>query len=313
MPEPKNAPLFFLMALLLTLLIRIDKAKADDDDNPKTSATTETDPNASRFGALGLLEKRSRYYSDWFPEPLRVEDTTVNNELRLDYQHEEAKGVANNQGSIEVQKSAGIMTFEICVPYVSDATHGFDANVADRVQTTGVGNVELGARLPIVQYVTQGGFYDNTIGVILEVGIPTNSHVSKNTEIAPGIFDDLRLGEHFSLQSLVSFSTLLGSAPDEGRQSMEYGVAFGYSIEDEDLPLPWVEQTIPLFELVGETGLDGDRSGHNALTATAGFRLEMKRIHDVQPQLGFGYIFPVDKGGREDLRWGIIVSLSLEF
>ena len=313
MPESTNLRCLFLFVFLLSSLIHVDTAPADADDNPKSDAATPTDAGVSHFGAFGLLDKRSRYYSDWYPEPLRVEDTTVNNELRFDYEHDEARGVTDNQGSIELQKSAGLMTFEIRVPYVSDATHGFDGDVGNRVETTGVGVVELGDRLPLFQYVSSSGFFDNTIGVNLEIGIPTDSHVSKNTEIAPGIFDDLRIGEHFSVQSLFSFSSLLGSKPDEGRESFEYGMAFGYAIEDEDLPLPDIERTIPLFELVGETGFDGSAAGHNSLTATAGFRLEMKEIDKVQPQLGLGYIFPIDKSGRDDLKWGIIVSLSLEF
>ena len=62
--------------------------------------------------------------------------------------------------------------------------------------------------------------FDNTVGINMEVGIPTNSRVSKNTEIAPGIFDDLRIGDHFSLQTLFTFSSLLGSRPEEGREGV---------------------------------------------------------------------------------------------
>ena len=77
--------------------------------------------------------------------------------------------------------------------------------------------------------------------------------------------------------------------------------------------MPYVERSVPIIELVGETSLDGDRPGHNALTGTAGLRFELKPIDHIQPEFGVGYIFPMDQGGREELRWGIITSLTLEF
>ncbi len=309
-----NKPLrFFLIATLTAPLIVATVARADADDARIAAPTTADSGASQKFGPFGLLDKRSKYYGDWFPEPLRVEDTTLNNEFRFDYEHDEAKGTTNNQGSAEVQKAVGIVTLELRVPYVSNTSPDPEGDPGEHVKSNGVGAIEFAARLPVFQYVSPSYFYDNSIGFSLQVGIPTNPHVSKNTELAPGIFDDLRLGNHFSMQSLISFSTLFGSKPDEGRNSLEYGVAFGYAIEDEELPLPGVERTVPLFELVGETNLDGANAGHNSLTATVGFRLELKSTGDLQPQLGLGYIFPIDRGGRDDLRWGIIASLTLDF
>ena len=90
----------------------------------------------------------------------------------------------------------------------------------------------------------------------MEAGIPVNSAVSKNSEFAPEIFNDLRLGKHFSLQSVFGYSTLFGGGNDGGLQTFEYGFDFGYTIPHSELPLPGVQQFIPMFELAGETELN---------------------------------------------------------
>ena len=59
----------------------------------------------------------------------------------------------------------------------------------------------LGARIPFINIVSGNGSVDTTFGVGFEAGIPVNSSVSKNAEVVPKIFNDLRLGDHFTLQS----------------------------------------------------------------------------------------------------------------
>ncbi len=59
----------------------------------------------------------------------------------------------------------------------------------------GLGNVDLGARYPIFQYVTKDNQFDTIrLGVALEVGsgIPTNTVMSKSTELVPKIFSTTR-------------------------------------------------------------------------------------------------------------------------
>ena len=265
---------------------------------------------------FGTLNPRSKYYSDWFPEPFRVEDTTIDNELRFDWEHDEGHGSTGDFLTAEVQKSVGILTFEIQAPYIMTTGGGVndddpgDASRSHRTQ--GFGTIELGARVPLFQYVSKSGFLDNSIGFNLEVGVPTNTAVGKNAEITPGVFDDLAIGDHFSVQSLFSISHTYGTV-SAGRDSFQYGLAFAYAIEDEDFSIPHVERLIPSVELVGNTVLDGKLGGSNALTGTAGGRAEFKPIGKLQPTFGVGYIFPIDRGGREQLRWGIISSLVLEF
>ena len=291
---------------------------ADDDDKPTPAVTDAT----AHYGLFGWLDHRSKYGQDWFPELFRVDETDVSNELRFDWQHLEGKNVLNNQVGVQVEKAFGLLTLEIQAPYVITGTG--PAGLADDggpagggtgiSRAKGMGTVQINARHPLYQSVSKSGFFDNTVGFSLEVGIPSNSPVSKNTEISPRIFDDLRLGNHFSLQALFGPDWLLGPRPLGGHHSTQYGVGFAYAIEDEQLPLPHVERTIPIFELLGEIPMNGLRTtGHNTFTGSAGVRFEFKSIAHLHPQFGVAYLFPISSSGRDELHWGILTSLVFEF
>ena len=144
------------------------------------------------------------------------------------------------------------------------------------------------------------------------MGIPTQSAVSKNTEFVPKIFDDLKIG-NFTTQAILGYSTLFGPGDDGGLQTFEYGFVFGYTIPHDKLPLPDVEQLIPVFELMGETELNKTNPGHNSLLGDAGIRVNLKAIGRIQPRPGVGFVFPLDSAAREDTHWGVIASLVFEF
>ncbi|HKI68418.1 MAG TPA: hypothetical protein VKA67_02430, partial [Verrucomicrobiae bacterium] len=179
--------------------------------------------------------------------------------------------------------------------------------------TQGFDNLDVGARYPFYQFVSDKGFFDTTVGAGMEVGIPVDSAISKNAELVPMLFDDTKIGEHFTVQSVLGYSTLLGGGDDGGLQTFEYGFVFGYWIQHATLPLPGVEQFIPMFELSGETGLNQGESGRNRLLGNAAFRLNLKPIGTVQPRLGIGYVFPLDDHARADLHWGVFTSLVFEY
>ena len=226
-------------------------------------------------------------------------------EARLDWLHTWGSGQHSDQIKAEVEKGFGLLTLELEVPYESDTASG---------QTSqGFGNIDLGARYPVCQFVSGNGLVDSTLGAALEVGVPVNSAVSKNTELVPKIFDDLRLGEHFTLQSILGWSTLFGGGNDGGLQTFEYGFVFGYTIPHEEFRLPGVQQFIPMFEFTGETQLNKDDPGQNSLLGNLGFRLNLKTIGSIQPRPGIGFVFPIDEGAREELHWGIFTSLVFEF
>jgi hypothetical protein len=165
----------------------------------------------------------------------------------------------------------------------------------------------------VFQYVSSNGFVDTTFGAAIEVGIPVNSSVSKNGEVVPKIFNDLRLGDHFTLQSIVGYSRLFGGGPDRGVETFEYGFVFGWTIQHKELPLPGIQQLIPVLELDGETGLNKGNRGQTNILGDVGFRANLKAIGPIQPRPGLALVFPVDRGAREDTHWGVIASLVFEY
>ncbi|MDR3460073.1 MAG: hypothetical protein P4N60_21810 [Verrucomicrobiae bacterium] len=282
------------------------QATARADDAVVPAAASSAMPLNSRYGLFNALDHRSWYNEGNFPEPFLVDDSGLEvNEARLDWTHTTAGSSHSDGVRAEVEKGFGLLTLEVEVPY--------ERGVSPDGVVQGFDNIDLGVRHPLFQYVSPKGFFDNTLGAAFELGVPVNSPVSKNTELVPKIFNDLRLGEHFTVQSIFGYSTLLGGGEDGGKQAFEYGFDFGYSIEHSVLPIPGVRQFIPMFELVGETGLNQGESGHNSLTGNACFRLNLKNIGRVQPRLGLGFIFPINNNARADVHCGVVTSLVFEY
>jgi hypothetical protein len=278
------------------------------DDSMAASANTNSSSVApdTRYGFLNGLDHRSSYGQGIFPEPMLVDESDVDNEFRLDWLHTEANAQQNDEAKVELEKSFGLMTVELEVPYERAAASG---------QSTqeGVGNIDAGARYPFYQFVSANGLFDTTFGAAMEVGIPVNSAVSKNTEFVPKVFNDLKVGEHFTLQTLLGYATLFGGGDEGGLQTFESGFVFGYTIQHGEFPLPGVQQFIPMFELVGDTQMNQDDSGTTSLVGNAGFRVNLKTLGSVQPRLGLGFVFPVNNNARADVHWGIITSLVFEY
>lgn len=272
--------------------------------------------SSARSGPFGLFDSRSMYGKGVFPEPFLIDDSDLEvNEIRLDWFHQESSGQTGNLYRGEFEHGFGMMTVELEVPYLNNTQRSFKRAIGHSMRTTSQGfdNVSVGARNPFFQYVSDNEFIDTTFGVGLEAGIPTNSPVSKNAELVPRLFNDLRIGDHFTMQTIVGYSTLFGSRPDGGTETFEYGLVFGWSIPHEQLPIPDVEQVVPVFEIQGDTLLDTSEAGSNSLLGTAAFRFNLRSIEAVQPRLGLGYVFPLDKEAQDDLRWGVYTSLVFEF
>lgn len=258
------------------------------------------------YGMFGWLDHRSEYGQGVFPEPFLVDDSDLEvNEFRIDWEHARGGGEQSDLGTIELEHGFGLMTVELELHYERD--------LGDGSVIKGFDNVDVGARYPIYQYVSPGRLIDSTFGVGAEAGIPTDSPVSKNAEFVPKIFNDLRVGDHFNLQSIVGYSTLFGSGDEGGLQTFEYGFVFGFPIQHKELPLPGVLQFIPVFELSGETGMNLDAAGQNSLVGNAAFRVNLRPIGRIQPRLGFGYVFPIDHGASQELNHGFYTSLVFEF
>lgn len=270
-------------------------------------------PSDQRY-MLGLLDHRSRYGQAWFPEPLRAPEMDVDREFRIDYFHGESQNVQVNEVNAELEYNFGNLTIELEVPYERESESEADP-VSGKINHTtsqGIGAIELAARHPVYQWVSQDGFADYTLAAAIEVAIPSGSEISKDTEIVPKIFQLLRLGEHFSLQAGVGYSAVIGPV-DGGVNTLEYDLVLGWNLEQEDLRLPGVLRTIPIFELNGSRGLAGEGAGENQLFGTAGVRLNFESLGALQPRIGLGIVFPIDQGARNELNWGIVSSLVFEF
>jgi hypothetical protein len=258
----------------------------------------------TRYGLFDWLDHRSGYGQGVFPEPFLVDDSDLEvNEARLDWLHTGGSHEQTDLITAEVEKGFGPLTLEIEVPFERDWSEG--------KATEGMSNIDLGARVPFFQYVSTSGAVDTTFGVGVEVGIPTHSSVSRNAEFVPKVFNDLKLGDHFTLQAILGYSTLYGVGDDGGLQTFEYGFTAGWTFQHKDLPLPAVQQFIPVFELSGEKEINHDHT--NAIIGNAGFRLNMKTIGRIQPRLGAGYVFPMNAAAHEDVHGGVIVSLVFEY
>ncbi len=278
-------------------------AMADDE----VTATNIWTSQNSRFGVFNALDHRSGYFLDSFPEPLLVEETTAEaeGELEVNSLHTEAAGQQSDIVGAEFEKSVGVVTFEIGLQYQRFS------DLDDPSQ--GISDIDLGVRCPFYQYVSSDGLLDDTIGGALESSIPVNTALSKNVELELAVFDDLKLGNHFTIQSVLDYSALIGGGEDGGAQSFEYGFDFAYTLPHEEFPIPGVLSFSPMFELNGELGLNEDEAGQNSVLGSMGFRIGFRPLGDTEPSIGVGYVFPMDAAAREEVHWGIVGSLILEF
>ena len=278
-------------------------------DEPATSASPTTASSAgTRYGLFNWLDKRSGYGQDVFPTPLLVECTDLDaGETSLDWLHTEGRGQRSDVVTTELERAFGLLTLDLSVPY--------EREVSGTQVSRGIGNSDLSARYPFYQFVSGDRSIDSTLGAGVGTGIPGDSTVSNNDKFMPRafVFDDLKIGKHFTLQSVAGCSTLSGSGADSGLQTFDYGLALGCTLPHKELPLPDVQQFIPMFELVGETQLNKADPGHNSLLGDAGFQVGLKAIGHVEPWLRFGFVLPIDKGGREDLHWGTVTSLVFDY
>jgi hypothetical protein len=303
---PFAPPKALAVLALCFLFQQPNLALAGPAGSESTSNEPATEAPSTRYGLFDLLDSRSQYGQGVFPEPFIVDDSDLEvNEARLDLLHTKIGSQHSDLMTAEIEKGFGVLTLEVEVPYEWDHLGG------QRQQ--GANNIDLGARIPVYQYVSANDFVDSTFGVAFEGGVPTNSTLSKNGELVPKIFNDLRLGEHFTMQSILGYSTLVGPGEDGGLQTFEYGFVFGYTIQHEQLPIPNVLQVIPVFELLGETGLNHGQRGDTFLEGDAAVRVNLKTVGRIQPRLGIGYVFPIDNNARRDLHWGIVTSLVFEY
>jgi len=300
-----------ILGLLNLILLFITWADAHGSE----PAGTESVDNATsivnsatgvRYGPFDLLDHRSSYNDGPFPEPFLVDDSVLEtDEFRMNLLHTWVNGQHSDVLLTELEKGFGLWTLELEVPYEQTRSDGRTLQ--------GFSNINVGARHPIYQFVSDDGFINSTFGAAVEVGIPTSSQISTNTELVPKIFNDLCLGKHFTIQSVLGLSTFYGGGAEGGLQTFEYGFVLGYSISHHELPLPGIRQLVPVMELQGNTTLNKGSSGSNSLLGNLALRANLSPIGEVQPRIGVGYVFPIDQGARQDVSSGFIISLVFEY
>jgi hypothetical protein len=251
-------------------------------------------------------DSRAIYGKSAFPEPLLAPEMDVERELRFDWLHQEKTGVRSDEVKAEIEYSFGLLTLEVEAPYEREEEHGHAID--------GMGSIELSARYPLWQYVSPGAAFEYTLAGALEVAVPSGSRISKDTEIVPQLYQLMRLGDHFTLQTSVGYSALMG--PEAGGVgTLEYAVVAGYSIDHSQLPIPGVLRLIPMAELVGERAFSGADQDVNRLRGVLGMRFLFDSLANgaIQPRFGIGYVAPLNSAARDEFRWGIIASFVLEF
>ncbi len=258
----------------------------------------------TRYGLFDGLDHRSSYGTGIFPETFAVGDSDLEDgEMRLDWTY--ARSASHERSHVvtaEFEQGFGELTLELDVPYEIDTTpHSF---------TKGFDSLGVSARCPFYQFVWSEGFFDTTFGAGAQVGLPLRTTFSRNTDLAPRVFNDTRLGS-FTLQTVLGGSLLRGGGgPDQGLNNLEYGCMAGYLIEK---PLDAVDQLIPVCELVGEHQLNHAEAGRDNVSADVGFRINLKAVGGWQPRLGLAYAFPLSKGAREIAHSGLFTNLVFDF
>ena len=288
-------------ALLLTSFLAPMAIAADADDQPLNTITN------GRYGLFNWLDHRSAYTQEVFPEPFLIDDIALeDNELELDWSHLKGRGKQTDIGSVEYQKGFGLLTVEAEMSYqgIVSTAHG---------TIEGLGPLELGARYPLAQYVSAHRMFDITVGPGLESEIPLQLRVSRNASLEPLGFAALRLAQRFTAEVSAGYEVLFGSGGDGGERSYEFGLSCAYAIPLQQWHLPAVEQVLPMIELSNELGLNKDEEGKNDFEGDAGFRVQLKRMGEMQANLGCVFVLPLDTVARDELHWGVIASLILDF
>lgn len=263
---------------------------------------------------LSPLDPRAIYGKSTFPEPLRAPEMDVEAELRFDWFHAEKYAARQDTVKAEFEYSFGYLTLEVGTSYNRAETAARDpiTGLKSLDRAEGIGGIELAARYPLYQFVTHDAAFEYTLVGALELAVPSGSKISKDTELVPQLFQLMRFGDHVTLQTSVGLSSLFG--PDQGgSNTLEYAAVLGYAIERDRLRLPGVQRIIPLAELIGEHGFNGENRGKNLLSATFGARILFHSLGNLQPRLGIGYVAPLNRDAREEFRWGVVTSLAFEF
>lgn len=286
----------------------------DDDDDDRKLATTSSSaaPTASdsRY-FFGLLDHRSSYGNDFFHDPFLGPEFDAERQVEIDYQHSEGRGTRGDQVDAGFQWNvAGELT--VAGEFGWDSEYqgvGEDGKTISPMTARGFENVDLAIYHPLFQFVSDSAWFDYTLAARLDVGIPTRTAASgTDAQLSPYLGQLIRLGKHLDIEAWTGAQFTIG--PSQTNQFI-YGVSAGYAISGEQLRLPFTASLTPIVELDGQTGLS--ENGGDALFGVAGCDLALSQIKGLQPEVEIGYEFPIDQGARDQLHWGIVLQLFVQF
>ena len=286
----------------------------DDDDNPPDPSDRQTAPEPSGRYEFGLLDRRSSYGGDFFPDPFIGPELDRETQWEVDYAHGESPDRRENQADAQVDWNfAEQFTLSVEAGYDSEhalGTHtGGGSDDPEPANARGFENVDVAVYHPVFEAISRGKTLDYTAVLRLDVGVPTYTKVSgTDVQLTPYLGQLLRLGEHVSVEAWTGPQFTL--APHRTNQFL-YGTSLGYRITRRQLALPLTQSVTPLFELDGQQPFS--RHGANVLIGVAGLNWQFAPFGELHPRVGVGYQFPVDRGGRDQLRWGIVTQLFLDF
>ena len=287
---------------------------ADDDDQPKAPDARTPPAPAGRY-LFGLLDSRSSYGRDFFPDTFIGPEFDRETQVELEYAHGQKQDLPSNEGGVEFEWNF-LGQFTLAGELGYDSEHEQNARVAGAgsgkasgENADGFERVDLALYHPVFEFVSKDGWFDYTAVTRFDVGIPTRTAISGNdAQLTPYLGQLLSFGEHVSLEVWTGPQFTL--APRQTNQLI-YGASCGYRITQTQMALPMTRSVTPILELDGQAPFSN--GGQGVLFGVAGFNWQAKVIGELHPRVNLGYQFPLDQGARDQLHWGIVTEVFFDF
>ncbi|MGC8559841.1 MAG: hypothetical protein ACP5O1_04095 [Phycisphaerae bacterium] len=254
--------------------------------NPPASSFEDvgaTDPSSRYF--FGLLDHRSKLARGFFPGTFLAANVAAQREVAMTWYHFETGHQQLDLFYNEFKWGMDQWTVEIQAPYQHEHVSFPGAAPGEPTSRNfdGMANLAFILRAPIYQYVSRNGFFDYSLVPGLEVDAPSGSAVSTGTVITPRIMQAIGLGNHISVMTSVGVSFLTG--PHQGgEKDATWDAVLGYNIYHRNLPIPWIADITPVFEIVGSDPISGPSSGHQSISTLFGV--------EINPEPRWGYLTP---------------------
>src|SRR4051812_45926105 len=119
----------------------------------------------NRYGPLNAFDLRSKYNTNFFPEPLLADEMDADQEVRFSWLHTEKSNHRADEATVEIEKSFNLLTVEVEVPYEREV----ETEDGQTSRSEGIGSVEIAARHPFYQYAAPDRGIDLTLGARVEL------------------------------------------------------------------------------------------------------------------------------------------------